>query len=499
VRVKDLLLSPLPAFLLVSLLLFAWHEPWRDEAQPWLVARDAPNLFHELDSETHPGLWYVLAFPLAKAGLPFDSLRALNLVISLGALALLALRGPFSRAEAWLYAFGYFVVYEYGTLARNYALVVLLLYLVAVTWRSRFEKPWAHGALLLLLANAHALATLLTLVLGAAYAIEWALREKSRGAKPLVAPALAALGAPLVLAQLWPAPDLAAWRTGATTSFDLGSLRWTCAALIQALLPVPSARGWSWGATWLDSALPPALIILVGAALWGLATWSFARRPRALLLWIGGSLALLAAFHLKSTTASQARHHGLLFVWLVFCVWTARLDAPRPAPPTPRSRRAKAGVVALAVLLSLHVANALPAAYHDAKEDFSGGPATARFLVAHGYADDRTLIAVYPSFIAAPILAQMPPTKTQTWFLQVREYGSYTRFTTADAESFDDDMGAMLRDLDAEAARTQPAHLLVILSHEEPTRSDLRLLDWHSGLAPGDWMYVYERDVPPPR
>src|SRR5687767_4797692 len=96
---RALATSPAPVFLALALFLFAVHEPWRDEAQPWLVARDAPNMLEELDSETHPPLWYLLVFPLAKAGLPFVTLRILHLGIAFVALCLFVLHAPFSRAE----------------------------------------------------------------------------------------------------------------------------------------------------------------------------------------------------------------------------------------------------------------------------------------------------------------------------------------------------------------------------------------------------------------
>ena len=38
------------------------HEPWRDEAQAWLLARDLGpvELLHQLPMEGTPGLWHFL-------------------------------------------------------------------------------------------------------------------------------------------------------------------------------------------------------------------------------------------------------------------------------------------------------------------------------------------------------------------------------------------------------------------------------------------------------
>ena len=49
------------------------HEPFRDEAQQWLLARDlsVPALIRQMSYEGHPCLWYLILMPFAKAGLPF--------------------------------------------------------------------------------------------------------------------------------------------------------------------------------------------------------------------------------------------------------------------------------------------------------------------------------------------------------------------------------------------------------------------------------------------
>ncbi|MGC8917693.1 MAG: hypothetical protein ACP5NF_12030, partial [Thermoanaerobaculum sp.] len=50
-------------------LLMARHEPWRDEIQAWLLARDSPHLldlWRHTRYEGHPLLWHVLLWGLAK-------------------------------------------------------------------------------------------------------------------------------------------------------------------------------------------------------------------------------------------------------------------------------------------------------------------------------------------------------------------------------------------------------------------------------------------------
>src|SRR5213078_1498857 len=49
------------------------HEPWRDEADCWLLARDADavTFFHRMGLVGTPGLWHLVLVPFARIGLPY--------------------------------------------------------------------------------------------------------------------------------------------------------------------------------------------------------------------------------------------------------------------------------------------------------------------------------------------------------------------------------------------------------------------------------------------
>lgn len=72
------------------------HEPWFDEAQAWLLARDASLgelLFHRLRYEGHPPLWYLLLAVPAKLGLPYKTINLVSAAIAgVGVVLLLAER-----------------------------------------------------------------------------------------------------------------------------------------------------------------------------------------------------------------------------------------------------------------------------------------------------------------------------------------------------------------------------------------------------------------------
>ncbi|HYN43152.1 MAG TPA: hypothetical protein VE129_15350, partial [Thermoanaerobaculia bacterium] len=72
--------------LLVSFLALH-HEPWRDEAETWLMARDASfgEILHRTGYLGTPVLWFAILFPFAKAGLPFETQAVLHLALAAAA------------------------------------------------------------------------------------------------------------------------------------------------------------------------------------------------------------------------------------------------------------------------------------------------------------------------------------------------------------------------------------------------------------------------------
>lgn len=78
------------------------HEPWFDEAQAWLLARDSTPLDlinRHLRYEGSPGLWHFILSIFAKSGLPYQSVA---LVAAFFALTGLYTRRPFCASEAEL-------------------------------------------------------------------------------------------------------------------------------------------------------------------------------------------------------------------------------------------------------------------------------------------------------------------------------------------------------------------------------------------------------------
>lgn len=160
-------------FALIVAVCYHFHEPWRDETQSWLMARDMSvlQLFRNAAVEGHPIGWHLLIKPLTILELPFVSLRILNAALVLGAAAVLLWRGPFRLWQKGLMLatppFIFCAVF-----ARSYTLILFLLMLQAWFHQQRMAHPFRYGLALGALANTMVLCLPYAAVMGA-----WWLRE----------------------------------------------------------------------------------------------------------------------------------------------------------------------------------------------------------------------------------------------------------------------------------------------------------------------------------
>ncbi|MGF7172235.1 hypothetical protein FHS91_003940 [Sphingobium xanthum] len=194
------------AVITLQTLLTIQHQPWLDEWQALQIALQSPStahLFENLRYEGHPPLWYFMLRIVAIFVPVAWVLPTVQLPIALAIQGILLFRLSLTRFERLLIACSFYVLIDYGTIARSLGLGVLLL-LIAILFR-RHKLAWVALALLPM---ADFLFGILSLVCLAIYGAE----------KRLSRPGLA-LWFAMGLAAAWsvrPAPDLipAFWLNG---------------------------------------------------------------------------------------------------------------------------------------------------------------------------------------------------------------------------------------------------------------------------------------------
>ena len=142
------------------ILIMYYHEPWFDEAQAWLIARDASikELITSITHyEGHPPVWFLILMPLAKLGVPFEiGIKSVNFILSTAAMGIFIFKAPFNRIIRCTVPFNYFFFYQYGVISRPYSLMMLGFVISALTYKYRNEKPFYFVVSLSLLSSASA-------------------------------------------------------------------------------------------------------------------------------------------------------------------------------------------------------------------------------------------------------------------------------------------------------------------------------------------------------
>lgn len=158
---KDNIISLVFIALISALVIIGlyFHEPWFDEAQAYLIARDASwhdILFFWTHYEGHPPLWHIILKFAITLGLPYEfTLKAINFIFFEAVLFLIEFRSPFSRITKTIIPFSYFLLYQYSVISRPYMLLLLAVLLAAMFYKERYDKPVRYCLSLMLMCSVH--------------------------------------------------------------------------------------------------------------------------------------------------------------------------------------------------------------------------------------------------------------------------------------------------------------------------------------------------------
>lgn len=376
------------AFVAITSFVAQHHEPWRDEADAWLVVRDI-DLSRLFDWSRHAGtptLWYGLLVPLARSGLPYASQKWLHLAIASAAVVVLIARAPLSRLTKVLTVFSYYFAYEYSVIVRSYALSILLIVAAAALWQRRAERPIALAVVLALLCNTNAQGFVVAAAFGAALLAERAFRPA----------AIIGIGAVMAWWQVRTPPDPA--REGSRHVFNAPAISWTLGNAFAPTLPVVAGCA-------------VAVLVLIATTL------AIRRSKNALILMWMTIAALLALY--SFVWLGGLRHAGYLLIVTLVAVWLGAHEIDD------RYAAAAALLINGALLISVLVA----ARYwiDETRFPFSGAKDMATFIQDNrlGYDD----IAAHNLTQCEALLPYLP--RTRFWYAGLEDYGTYLKWDEA--------------------------------------------------------------------
>ena len=159
------------------------HELWGDEVHTWNIAKGSRSYFDLIANrryEGHPPAWHTILWLISKCTHQVFYMQVAQWLIACSVVFLILFRSPFAVSTRLLIPFGYYFLFEYGILSRNYALGVFFACWICLIMRKEFRyKTVLYYVLLFCLSNVHLLAMLLAGSLHFYFLLMEAERKKS--------------------------------------------------------------------------------------------------------------------------------------------------------------------------------------------------------------------------------------------------------------------------------------------------------------------------------
>ena len=492
--------------LLLAFTLFH-HEMWRDELQDWMLARDSTgplDLLRNMKYESPiPKLWHLSLLLVTRLTSSPAGMQILHWAIASAAIFIVARHAPFGPLQKILFAFGYFPLYEYGVLSRNYALGLLFAVAACALLRRRHRRPLRLALALALMSNTSVHAFILAIGALLALALDYRINRRALAEDDAVDVRKLYAGFAIVAAGIL----LAALQMilPAGREFPPLHLEWDPTRLAHCLKTIPYV---------VFFPIDPRFVPMVGItppppqAVYGVwtavalvaAVAAFCRRRTvALLLFLG----LVTGFLAFCYTAHHGafRHWGFLLISLLVLVWSGRYLAGPAAGPGPEARRTvharRIGSLLLTGFLAMHAVGGLRAVALEVERPFSQAERTAGYIRANGL-ESLPMIG-YPDWSASAVVGHLSPEK-RIHYVQGNREGSFVVWDRARAGTRRRPASmarALLSQTRALAARND-GKVLVVLSDELRTPPDergFRRLESFTGSIIGDenfHLYLYE-------
>lgn len=343
-------------YIAIIAIVMCFHEPWFDEAQSWLIARDsslADIISVRPHYEGHPPFWNLLLAIAAKNSVPYEfGIKGIQLVCASLLGAWLIFKSPFKSASSlatFLIPFTYFACFQYGVTSRPYALLCLSLLVAAHYWNSADSKTSSACKLAISLMFM-CLLSVYGIAFAAGFTIAWIWRVFSKNISKtlnfsyilhaikatiasnwarLISWGLIAIFGAANLALAWPAKN--AFATRAT--IDGNSTIAKCFAFIF-VMPSESMFTSFYGDISMRR-MPFDFLPITICTIFSLVIWAFAikiAKRRKLLAVLVIPYLVLTIVAVRYFTL---HHAGLIFVFLLSALWISHIKEPLSSKDIP--------------------------------------------------------------------------------------------------------------------------------------------------------------------
>ncbi|HEX6846306.1 MAG TPA: hypothetical protein VF144_04985 [Chitinophagaceae bacterium] len=299
------------------------HELWGDEIHSWNIAKGSDSISDLIINtryEGHPPLWYTILWVISKFTHDTFSFQVVHFLIACGVVFLILFYSPFPIATKILLPFGYFFLFEYAVISRNYSIGILVAFCLCVIMHRNFKgKLLLYYSLLFLLCNTHILSILLACSLHLYFLMLNFEQNKKTNWLALHVVVGMIISLPAIYFVFPPSDsglNIEFW----ANKWSLDHVKVIVQAPVRSFIPIPQ---WSeyhfWDTNLLIGTITNWLIPVISATLILSAIIVLKKNRKCLYLFLLNLLLILVLSLIIPFT--NARHVGFIFIGFMVALW----------------------------------------------------------------------------------------------------------------------------------------------------------------------------------
>jgi hypothetical protein len=399
----------LAVYLFISIIGMVHHELWLDEAQHFLIGRDShslPEMYYNMRYDGHPRLWNGLLYLITHYITPsYVGMQVFHLLIASGAAFVFLRYAPFSLPVKVLVLSGYYFIFEYDLISRNYAPGILLLFICCVLMRDPRKNILWIGMLLFLMCNTHLFFAFAAMGIFFYLLLEYIENKQWLTGRFALLTLIFLAGFFCIIVQTRTPKEDNMYHVNPADWVTAKNLTFACYAVIRGWLPIPQVFGGHfWNTSWLqDRNIGPVLRDILFLCFIAYPAFVLRKFRKSLLFYYSSLFILVFCFVVAQMTA--ARYFGMVYIYFLAACWMAGNSVgdtlalrQLPGPPA-----VKLGLrSSFIALLILNVLSGLFALEQDYTRPFTQAKNAINFIQDQGLAGQEVAVDGYN---AGPMLS----------------------------------------------------------------------------------------------
>ncbi|MEO6305047.1 MAG: hypothetical protein ABIP51_17955 [Bacteroidia bacterium] len=386
-----------------------------DEAHHFLLAKDSASfseLYRNAAYDGHPLLWDSLLFIITRfSDSPFY-MQLLNISIMSGSVYLFLKHAPFKTLFSVLIVFGYFFIYEYHIISRNYAISILLITLVFVQLNKPTKNHLLIAFCLLLLSFTHVYSILVAIALSMIFIFQ----NKNSNVKYIYC--LHILICAGILFSLQVPADHFLFKFDTDRFLSYKRIGKAFSVYLKGFLPIPDITAAKvWNSNLIVSFSKGVGTVL--SVLFALIPFFIFKKNKLVLFFFYFSTLGICLFIYLSPIIVALRYCGFIFMILIFSFWLQKILYPSETISNPVYKN-----IALSILI-IHIFSGTYLFVIDLNQPFSNSKTLANYLKENHLDNKEIFLSNLSS--GPPVSAHL---NKKLIYLETEEKNSYCKWNT---------------------------------------------------------------------